>query len=119
MTIVDVYTERKSKQVVSETWGHLAPVPRTAYSGFILFCLTPTGDSLLLDFDFDGLDGNPWTLEHVSDWWGAETYAYEPAKKTAFWRWDGTYTVLKNGSAKFEGRIVELSLTPPSRGEGV
>lgn len=110
--LVDVFAARKEQEVMRDTWGHLEPVPRHSYPGFIVFCVTPMGDHLLLDYDFDGLDGNPWTLEHVTDWWSDETRstAYEPSEAVKVWRWDGRYLVQKNGAPRFSGKIAPMRL---------
>jgi hypothetical protein len=114
MSILDVYQGRKQERVMRETWGHLAPVPRQVYRGFVLFSVSPNGDNNLLDFNFVGLDGNPWTFEHVSAWWCNETEnsRYRTSNQTRFWRWEGTYTALKNGRARLSGKTVEMQLSP-------
>jgi len=113
MTFVDVYSSRKQEEVLQDTWGHLAAEPRKSYPGFILFSASPNGDHNLLDFDFKGLDGNPWTLDHVSEWWSCETNkdAYSVGDTVRFWRWEGTYTSLKNGNARLSGKAVEMFLS--------
>lgn len=119
MGIVDAYAERKYRAVMQDTWGHLAPQTGTTYKGFVLFAHDGFSAHLLLDFDFAGLDGNPWTMEHVSDWWSNETKkpAYR-ADIVAFWRWEGTYRVFKNERYQFsKGQIETLSLSS-LRGQG-
>lgn len=108
----DVYADRKRIEVMRETWGHLAPVPRRVYAGFVIFSVSPNGDHNLLDFDFGGLDGNPWTFEHVSDWWSNETNrpVFTPSNELVLWRWSSTYMVQKNEVPRFKGRHIRMML---------
>lgn len=112
--LIDVYGERKREKVMRDTWGHLAPVPRRFYDGYVIFSVSPNGDHNLLYFDFEGLDGNPWTLEHVSEWWIGETERSEFATSDhlAIWRWTGAYMVQKNGHPRFKGDHCRMSLVP-------
>lgn len=116
MPMIDVLHESKKEKIMRDTWGHLAATPRESYRGFVLFSVSPNGDHNLLDFDFSGLDGNPWTLDHVSAWWSRESSKsrYSADGEVRFWRWEGTYTALKNGSARLSGKAVEMLLTPRS-----
>lgn len=47
-------------------FGHLSPKPRKWYSGYILYSIGYT-DYNVLDYDFKGLDGNPWTAAALSE----------------------------------------------------
>jgi hypothetical protein len=114
MPLVNVYGASRYEEVMKNTWGHLAPTPRQTYTGYIIFSVSPNGDHNLLDFDFNGLDGNPWTLEHVSEWWSEETEGpeFKSSGTLAIWRWDGTYMVQKNEVPRFRGRSRRMSLVP-------
>ena len=114
MPFFDALTEGKVERVYRDTWGHLAPESGRFYAGSAMLCRTPMGDLLLLDYDFEELDGNPWTHEHVANWWPTVMRRLEgrgPDTEVCLWRWEGTYKMLKNGTARFSaGKITPLRI---------
>lgn len=110
MPLIDVTGAGKVERIMRDTWGHLAPVPRHTYRGFILFGYSAFGDVLMLDYDFEGLDGNPWTHDTVSEFIDRQLDLRRFPKRfrsgeLTVYRWTGTYTVAKNGAPRFSGKV--------------
>lgn len=67
--VIDVYAERKQKEVMQDTWGHLAPKPQRKYIGFFSFAvgcfggLSPVITSCL----FKNLDDSPWFFSALQE----------------------------------------------------
>lgn len=89
-------------RVQADMWGHLAPKPRTAYRGTILFTHSEYGDMTLIRTDFGELPSSPWFYEDMTDFmFGCKTVP------GGIYEWEGTYTKRKNGTCHFKGRTVE------------
>lgn len=85
-------------------WGHLAPEPRLAYRGFVLFATSEyAGDRIVIRTAFPGMPDNPWFFEDLMEW----LFGNEKLSEGALYEWNGTYTKRKNGSFHFEGKQVE------------
>ena len=67
MPIIDVYQERKKKEVMQDTWGHLAPVKTKRYYGFIIFTLGEYRDYCCIKSDFKNLESSPWYYEDLNE----------------------------------------------------
>lgn len=101
--VIDAYAERKYQQVQRDTWGHLAPVARRVYQGYMVFTLGAYGDITLIDARWDGLDDSPWLFEDMQD------YIADRAQESGtVYRFDGTYTMYKNGGHRFSGKVTAL-----------
>jgi len=94
---------------IGQTFGHLAPKPKTEYKGYILFTLTAFGDTCIIDFEFNDLDESPWfntdILNYISDY----TDTLPETKNHGVYRYEGTYKKFKNGNHKFKGKVTEIS----------
>jgi hypothetical protein len=91
-------------QVLAATWGHLAPEPRKAYTGYIVFTWASYGGSLVtIDANFEGLPDSPWLYEDMDQY--VEDHALIEG---TVYRFDGTYTKLKNGKGRFSGKVTKL-----------
>jgi hypothetical protein len=102
----DAYAERKHAEVMSETWGHLAPKTGRRYRGHILFAHGAYGDVVALECEFAGLPSSPWFFDDLQDW------IFEQVRKrggaNGIWRFDGTYVQRKNGTAEFCGDVTTM-----------
>ena len=56
---IDVYGERKAREVRKDTWGHLAPAKGRKYPGWILIAIGIYRDTIIVDNDFPGLENSP------------------------------------------------------------
>lgn len=89
-------------RVMRQTFGHLAPIPRNAYRGSILFAHSEYGDLVALRSDFPGLPDSPWFFSDMMEFIiSAKTEAGR------IYEFEGTYTRRKNGSHHFKGRTLE------------
>jgi hypothetical protein len=94
-------------RVMGETWGHLAPKPRNAYRGSILFAQSEYGDLVALRTDFPDLPDSPWLFNDIMEFiCAAKTEA------GGIYEFEGTYTRRKNGTHHFKGRTVERMPIP-------
>jgi hypothetical protein len=55
-------------QVQVETFGHLAPVARKIYSGYMVFAFSDYGDITPLKAEFEDLPDSPWFFEDMMDY---------------------------------------------------
>lgn len=83
------------EHVMTETWGHLAPERDKTYRGYIIFCISETGDIVTIRSNFRKLPGSPWFQTALDD------FAYENAKEHGVvYRFDGTFR-----NYQFSGKI--------------
>ncbi len=100
MEIVDAYAERKKKEIMQETWGHLAPQHGRKYTGFFTYAVGCYGGlgAEITSCKFKGLDDSPWfydTLQEFASTLDMETgYVY---------RFDGNFV-----DGIFNGRVIIL-----------
>lgn len=103
-----------------DTWGHLQPKVREAYSGFVLFTLGVHGDITIIDWTFklkDGteLDGSPWLLTDMTDqvcgW-----IEVEDNRRGGIWQFDGTFIRLRNGKSRWRGKVRSMRVQYRFRG---
>jgi hypothetical protein len=95
-------------RVYAQTWGHLAPKPRDVFEGYIVFAVGTHGDEVILDWDFGELQANPWLHTQMISWMGKQIDKLSPRlgdRCFGVWRFEGTYTRLKNGSGRFSGKV--------------
>lgn len=91
-------------EVMSATWGHLAPKRHRAYKGHVVFAVGCFGSDDLnptvLVCEFGGLDDSPWLFDALQDFLhDCETVA------GGVYRFDGTF---KNYEFKGTTRRLEL-----------
>ena len=101
----DVFSERKTRDVLQDTWGHLAPEVGRKYSGDILFTCASDGEIVAINYDFKGLDGGPWLYEDVNEFIGEKA-----SDRGTVYRFTGTYRKCKNGRAIFSGKVKKVKL---------
>lgn len=63
--IEDVYGIRKKKEVMDDTWGHLAPDVNRVYGGYILYTLGCYGDITCIQTHFRELPDSPWFYDDL------------------------------------------------------
>ena len=84
--IVDVCAGSKRKQVMKETWGHLAPKKGQSYKGYIIYAYGGYGDIVLLDAEFENLSDSPWLYEAMQD------FISRNSKGKGLYIWKGCYS---------------------------
>ncbi len=105
MAMFDAYENRKRRDVMQDTWGHLAPKKGRVYKGYMIFAHSSYGDIVLLDANFENLTDSPWLFEAMQDFIG------ENSKDSGVYKWEGYYRKLNNGSCCFDGEIKRQALT--------
>ncbi|MGX9983918.1 hypothetical protein [Methylobacterium fujisawaense] len=116
MPFVHIVGGQSREAVLQDTWGHLAPVPRRPYPGFVLFGFSAFGQHLILDYDFEGLPENPWTHDEVAAFVDQHLDTQEhpdryESGEMRIYRWEGTYRRLKNGTPQFSGKVRPQRIT--------
>ncbi|HEG42802.1 MAG TPA: hypothetical protein ENH94_02020, partial [Phycisphaerales bacterium] len=89
--ITDAYTDRKRSEVMTDTWGHLAPKKEICYKTRIVYAigcyesgeLNPTP----ICVEIDGLPDSPWLYEDIMDY--LQTLGEKP--QGTIWRFNGVY----------------------------
>ena len=108
MSLADAFASAEAEyrnRVMHSTWGHLAPVPRKPYTGGILFTHTEYGDLVPIRSSFPELPDSPWFYRHLHD------FVADKARTPAtVYRFEGTYTMLKNGRSRFSGKVRKVRL---------
>jgi hypothetical protein len=103
MTLADAFAPAEAEyraQVEADTWGHLAPKSRKVYKGFILFAYGEYGDLMPIKVNFEDLPDSPWFFDDMLDF----LWKFSDKPKGEVYRFDGTYTKLKNGKGRFVGK---------------
>lgn len=85
MPIVDIYGERKKREIMQDTWGHLAPQTGQSYKGYMIWAYGGWGDIVLLDAAFENLNNSPWLFEAMQEYIG------EFLDSEGVYRWEGQY----------------------------
>ncbi|MFT4064379.1 hypothetical protein [Paraburkholderia sp.] len=110
MSMADVFAPVEARNraiVMHNTWGHLAPEPRRIYRGEILFAHGEFGDLVVLRSKFRGLPDSPWFYEHLTDFASDKAFKRRPG---AVLRFEGTYTMFKNGNGRFSGKVRDVRI---------
>lgn len=104
--------------VLQDTWGHMRAEPGRVYSGHVIFAHSCNRDTTVLDWQFEDLSGGPWFPHQLMEFIDSRV----PVGTEGFriWRFDGTFTEMKNGKARFRGkvrpqRVVNRFPSPSSR----
>lgn len=107
MPIVDAYAERKAKQVMRSTWGHMDARPGVKYPGAIVFAEGAFGgDRVVLSSEFGDEAGyGPWFYEGIHGWLFEQDI--EPGK---VYRFEGWYRLTHAGDHEFVGEVRALVL---------
>jgi len=104
--IIDIYAEKKKKEVMEDTWGHLAPIPNKKYPGRIIFCCTDYGENVLISHLFEELSDSPWFYEDIS------YFVYsQNLEEGKIYLFDGWYKKFKNENCRFSGKTKVLDLS--------
>jgi len=103
--IADAFAPAQAKykaQIMSQTWGHLAPKKNKTYKGRIVFAVGCFGDDPLnptaLFCEFDGLDSSPWFFDALADF-----IAEQESEAGCVYEFKGTFR-----NYVFKGRIITL-----------
>ena len=102
--ITDVYGERKTQEVMKETFGHLAPKVEKQYKGFMVYAHSAYGDIVLIDACFKDLDDSPWLFENMNN------FIAENGKRGDLYKWIGYCLVDSNGEYSFVGKIAKIDV---------
>lgn len=105
MAIINVLSEKIKKEVMVETWGHLAPKSNEKYPGAIIFVHGIYGDMAVITSDFRNLPESPWFFEDQR-----EFVMSRNTKAGNIYRFDGTYIKFKNGNFRFTGKTKRVVL---------
>ena len=100
--IVDAFADRKRRDVLRETWGHLAPKPNRPYQGWMIFAHTAHGDCLPIDYDFQRLDSSPWLFEAIMD------FINEHTDEEGIYRWEGIFKMDRQGNCTWRGLVTRI-----------
>lgn len=120
--IVEMANAPYKQAVMYNTWGHLAPKIGTTYQGFILFGTNGFGtiNPQLLDAEFEETNGeqmgaSPWSYDHIESYlfkrfelgcWNKKKPIFKPG---CVYKFEGTYTIYKNGGHSFNGKIRKIN----------
>jgi hypothetical protein len=97
MPFVDAYHERKKKDVMQDTWGHLFPMGAT-YKGLIRVAFFDHG-SQIIDEEVP-IDGSLWWSHELTNW----LLKLEAKKPGEVWQYNIEVLIkLKKGSADLYG----------------
>ena len=102
MPIIDVIGERRAKEVMQGTWGHLAPKKGQSYKGYMIYAHSGYGDIVLIDSLFENLSDSPWLYENMQD------FIAENGERGNIYRWDGHCKTFANGRYRFDGKIKKI-----------
>ena len=98
--IYAVYGERKKKEVMQDTLGHLAPKQNTKYPCKLLIASNEQ-DSIIVEQDFGNLPSSPWLYADLMD------FLYEQDLNVGIYICTGWYKKFKNGNYQFGGGKIE------------
>jgi hypothetical protein len=111
---VDAYSDRKERDVMQESWGHLDAKPGQHYSGTMLFAHSAYGgERVLIDATWDGLDDSPRLYADVREF--IEGYTTVEGR---VYRWQGTYVRRRDGG-HFIGPVIEVCVHEAEEVSGV
>lgn len=113
MATVDAYAERKTAEVMRDTWGHMDAKPGVRYEGEIVFAAGAYGgECIILRAEFGAASYGPWFYEGVHAWlWEQEM------EDGNVYRFTGSYTLGPDGSQAFSGDIALVDLAPAATQE--
>jgi len=102
MSLADAFApvEALNRAIVSRnTFGHLAPEPQKKYYGWVIVAIGIGGNSIIFDYEFNGLPVSPWFAEDLDEFSFDET----ANKEIGLYKFDGWYMKFKNGNFHFGG----------------
>ena len=101
-TVVDVFAERKKREIMQDTWGHLAPKKGNSYKGYMIWAYGGWGDIILLDAAFEKLSDSPWLFNSMQEYIG------EHFDSEGLYKWEGYFKKLDKECYRFVGKIKKL-----------
>lgn len=117
MSLADAFAPVEAgyrNQVMTETFGHLAPHPRQKYSGEILFTHGEYGDIIVIRNEIE-IEDSPWFFEDIQEFvagrmvQGVGAYVKRTLIKTgAVYRFTGYYMKFRNGAYRFSGKVTKV-----------
>jgi len=116
MTLYDAFGERKRRDVLKETWGHLAPELGRKYTGWILVAHDCYGGWTILDWEFENVPSSPWIAEDIDDftfgWF--DLMDVDDDFPVGVYRYEGWYKKFKNGGYQFQAKpFVQQTIVNP------
>ena len=104
--IVDAYNERKTAEVMEDTWGHLAPKKKKSYHGYMIYTHSAYGDIVLIDDSFACLGSSPRLFADMQDFIGDNC-----GERGTIYKWEGEYRTNKKGYCGFfKGTIKKIKV---------
>lgn len=105
-TAAQLFAEHENQHynaVQRDTWGHLAPVHRKKYQGYLIFTKTEWGDEVPIKSEFKDLPDSPWFQDHITQFID-KFCGYDKTKEGVVYRFEGTYMIYNNGRARWRGK---------------
>lgn len=112
MSLADAFAPAEAANralVMRQTWGHLDTQPGEVHPGHILFALGCHGDIVLLEWEFEGVEPNPWIFSELNEFIGEKVMKTD--RQWGVWLFEGTYRVFKNGKSNFAGDVRPCRVT--------
>ena len=97
--------------IFTATWGHLAPKPKTAYSGWFVFISSYYGGAFeIVDSEFEKLPDSPWLFDDMMDYAikFCEQFYNTDIDSDGLYIFEGYYLKKKNGEYKFSGETRKI-----------
>jgi hypothetical protein len=102
-----------SAAIIAMTWGHLAPKPKQAYSGWFLFTEAAYGGAIeIIESEFKDLHDSPWLYDDMSDYAVkfVEQFFNTEIDSSGLYIFEGFYIKSKNGNYKFSGETKKIDI---------
>ncbi|MDD4971942.1 MAG: hypothetical protein PHT07_21150 [Paludibacter sp.] len=99
--------------VQAMTWGHLAPKPKKAYSGWFLFTEAAYGGAIeIIESEFKDLPDSPWLYDDMADYAVkfVEQFFNTEIDSAGLYIFEGFYIKSKNGNYKFSGETKKIDI---------
>ena len=98
--------------VQAMTWGHLAPLTKQKYNGWILFINAAYGGAIeIVDAEFKELPDSPSLYEDMMDFAAKhiEQFYNTEEKSDGIYVFEGWYMKHKNGNYRFSGKTRKIN----------
>lgn len=113
--VADQITADRQAVVLAETWGHLAPKPRRAYRGTVLFAFTEYRECTPIRTWFPDLPDSPWFWEGLNRWL-LDMVMDGAAESGRVYLWTGRYRfrpTREGQEHEFKGTLIEVPIDTP------
>ena len=106
MSMSEVFAEIDAHNkaiVMTNTWGHLYPEPKTTYTGSITFAIASYGGSMsIINSHWDNLEDSPMLYDTMLDVFNQ----VQPLGSYGVWKWKGKLHCYSNGNCKLRKGII-------------